>query len=41
MDTELRDHYVKQGTLRSHDFTWSRIVEQYEQVYFEAIALRK
>ena len=33
MDTELRDHYVKQGTLRSHDFTWSRIVEQYEKIY--------
>ena len=37
-DRPLREHYIEQGKLRSQDFTWQRIVEQYEQIYAEAIA---
>ena len=40
-DSDLRNRYIEKGKLRSQDFTLSRIVEQYEQIYVAAIAKYK
>lgn len=32
-DQDLLNHYISQGLTRAKDFSWNRVVEQYEQIY--------